>query len=401
MQSLTRTVAALLVVLAVAACGSSSSNSTSSGASSGAASSSSTSSTASSAPTTSAASAPSGPGAAQAAALGKAAAGREGSPVSLPHETIGLVNVTGQSEAAVRLVNAAKEATQKLGWTLLVQDAQGDPAKAESETAGFVNQHVNAILDLSNPTEAITQALAAAKAANIPVIDFGGIQDPSPNIEAGFYVDEHQFGAALGKYIASVVPKNSQIAIFTGSIFLAGQIRVAEIKSALQGSGIQVVATHETDFTNVGTDTMQAAKAILLAHPKLAAIVGSIDNQLPPTAQAIQAAGDCGKVKLFNVYDDMSNLAQIRSGCATAIVSSPVEPDAWASLDALAEMFARHTTLATGWTAVTPIYKVDMRNGSAIKVITKSNVPPAGQYVPPTINTAAFFDAKWAAEFGK
>jgi hypothetical protein len=64
-------------------------------------------------------------------------------------------------------------------------------------------------------------------------------------------------------------------------------------------------------------------------------------------------------------------------------------------------MFARHNKLATGWAAVGPIYKVDMRNGSAIQVINKSNLPPAGQYVAPTINTAAFFDAKWTAEFGR
>ena len=38
--------------------------------------------------------------------------------------------------------------------------------------------------------------------------------------------------------------------------------------------------------------------------------------------------------------------------------------------------------------------------GNAIEVIDKSNLPPAGQYVPPKTDYPAFFAAKWKKEFG-
>ena len=46
------------------------------------------------------------------------------------------------------------------------------------------------------------------------------------------------------------------------------------------------------------------------------------------------------------------------------------------------------------------IYGVDIRTGNAIEVIDKSNLPPAGQYVPPKTDYPAFFAAKWKKEYG-
>ena len=46
------------------------------------------------------------------------------------------------------------------------------------------------------------------------------------------------------------------------------------------------------------------------------------------------------------------------------------------------------------------IYGVSIRTGSAIQIITKSNLPPAGQYVTPATDYPAFFAAKWKKEFG-
>ena len=35
------------------------------------------------------------------------------------------------------------------------------------------------------------------------------------------------------------------------------------------------------------------------------------------------------------------------------------------------------------------------------KMITKENLPPEGEYVPPPVDVPAYFEAKWEAEFGK
>ena len=122
--------------------------------------------------------------AASASAAGEKAAAKEGAAVKLPQETIGIVNVLQASEAAQRLQAGAEQAAKALGWKVSAVDAAGDPTKSESDIVAFVNEGVGAIVDLSNPTAAITQGLAQARAKNIPVINIGGLQDPSPNLAA-------------------------------------------------------------------------------------------------------------------------------------------------------------------------------------------------------------------------
>src|SRR5262245_26465433 len=137
-----------------------------------------------------------GSAASQAAAAGTEAAKKAGGSVKLPNKTLGLVNVTGQSEAAQRIQAGAEAAAKAVGWKLITIDAQGDPAKSEQAMNSLLAQNVDGILDLSNPTKAITPSLARARAKNIPVIDIGGIQDPSPNVESTFAADEKAMTAA-------------------------------------------------------------------------------------------------------------------------------------------------------------------------------------------------------------
>jgi ABC-type sugar transport system substrate-binding protein len=152
--------ALVAAALIVAGCGSSKSSTTSSAAASSstttAAASTTASTPAASSSTSSGSSLPTAPTVASASAAGKAAAAKEGSPVKLTKETIGIVNVLQASEAAQRLQAGAEQAAHALGWNVTAVDAAGDPTKSESDTVAFVNEGVGAIVDLSNPTGAIT-----------------------------------------------------------------------------------------------------------------------------------------------------------------------------------------------------------------------------------------------------
>ncbi|MCW3067359.1 MAG: substrate-binding protein [Solirubrobacterales bacterium] len=344
-----------------------------------------------------------GKAASAAATAGAAAATKEGAPVKLPTKTLGLVNVTAQSEAAQRIQAGAVAAAHTVGWKIITIDAQGDPAKSQAGMTSLLSQNVDAILDLANPTQAINQSLAQARAKNIPVIDIGGIQDPSPNIEATFAVDEKQFTAALDKYMLAHLPANAKIATHTFPLLLSERLRGDQLKSDLTGTGHKVVANHQTDFTSLVADTQKAARAQLNGNPGLTAFWGDTDSQMPAIGQVLKAAGKCGSVQSYNFYDDKVNLQTIAQGCATAIVTSPVDADGWAAVDALAEMWARNKTIADlpkGWASLAPTYGVDIRNGTAIQVIDKSNLPPSGQYVKPKTDFVTFFKTKWAKEFG-
>lgn len=391
--------AALALAVVVAACGSSSEEGKTESTTSAEATSSAEATTSEEASSSSSAS---NSRAATAEALGAKAAEREGEPVKVPSETLGLVNVTAESEAAQRIEQGAVEAAKAIGWKLTTIDAEGNPAKMESAMMSFVNQKVSAIIDLSNATSAITQALSAARKANIPVINIGGTQESSPNIEAQFTPNEAELTERLNEYMLKHLKKGAKVATFVFPALLAERIRDEVFKKEL-GSHVNVVASHTSNFAALVSDTQNAARTILSANPGLEAFWGDTDTQMPAIAQVLKSKGLCGKVQNYNYYDDKANLAAIREGCATAIVTSPLGADGWAATDALAEMFAREkpiTSLPKNWAAVQGTYGVDIRNGTAIEVIDKSNLPPEGQYATPKVDYQAFFEAKWKKEFG-
>lgn len=344
-----------------------------------------------------------GAAASEAAKAGAVAAKRQGGEVDLPAKKLGLVNVTGESEAAQRIQAGAVNAAKAIGWDIVTIDAQGDPAKSQQGFNSLITQNVDAILNLANPTQAITQGLAQARAKNIPVIVIGGVQDPSDNIQAMYAVDEVELTAALNEKMLEELPDDAQIATHTFPLLLSERLRDAQLKKDLEGTGIKVVANHETDFTALVADTQKAARAQLSANPGIDAFWGDTDTQMPAIAQVLKGAGKCGDVLNYNFYDDRVNLQQIRAGCATAVVTSPLEADGWAAVDQLAELFARGgeiDSLPPDWDALEAVYGVDIRNGESIQVIDKSNLPPAGEYAKPNVDFVTFFKTKWGDEFG-
>jgi ABC-type sugar transport system substrate-binding protein len=395
-------VAALVVV--AAGCGSSSSSSSSSSSPSSTTSAAASTSSASTSTSGSAGSSlPTAPTASAAAAAGTTAAGKEGASAKLASETIGIMNVLRASEAAQRLEAGATQAAKALGWKVIAIDAAGDPTKSEAGIVSLVNQGVGAIVDLSNPTAAITQGLAQARAKNIPVINIAGLQNPSPNIEAQYYGDPTDLTAALDKYMFAHLPAHAQIAEFTSQIEYDEQKRDAQFVADAKAAGATVY-TYPINLANLSGDATTSAHTALLAHPGLNAFWGDIDGEFPIIAQVLKGAGKCASVGNYNFYDDLVNLKTIPTGCGTAVTTSPVGADGWAAVDQFAEFFARHksiTSFPPTWNELqNNIYGVDIRTGNAIQVVDKSNLPPAGSYVPPKTDYPSFFAAKWKKEFG-
>jgi len=404
--ALTSACALVTAAVILAGCGSSkSSSSTSSTAAAASTTSTAAASTASTpaSTSTSGSSLSTAPTAAAATAAGTAAAAKEGPAVKLPSETIGIVNVLDASEAAQRLQAGTEQAARALGWKFTAVDAAGDPTKSESDTVAFVNEHVAAIVDISNPTAAITQGIAEARAKNIPVINIGGLQTPSPNVEAQYYGDPTDLAAALDKYMFAHLPPHPQVVEFTAQIEYDELKRDQQFQADAKAAGATVY-TYPIDLANLTGDTISTAHAALLAHPGINAFWGDIDGELPVVAQVLKSEGKCSTIGNYNFYDDLINLKTIAGGCGTAIVTSPVGADGWAAIDQLAEFFARHksiTSFPPTWDQLqSNIYGVDIRTGSAITIVNKSNLPTPGQYVTPATDYQAFFLAKWKKEYG-
>jgi ABC-type sugar transport system substrate-binding protein len=140
-------------------------------------------------------------------------------------------------------------------------------------------------------------------------------------------------------------------------------------KSLAGAKGVNVVATHDTDYTNPQADTTKAVDDILAAHPDLNGIFADSSLQVPEIATELQKKGLCGKVKVLGFYGDLPNLAAVRNGCVNIIADIPVQAQSWAIMDVLAQHFANGTALPK---SLPTTYPFDINR---ILVITKANVP--------------------------
>lgn len=326
-----------------------------------------------------------------------------GTRVTVPTKTIGLVNIVRASEAAQRLEQGATDAAHVLGWKMIAIDAAGDPAASQRAFVSLINQKVDAIIDLSNSTGAIRAGLKMAAKAGIPVINIGGVQDPDPNISGMYAASPVNLTHVLTAYMKKHLKKNAKIAIQVFPLLLDERLRIATFKADLKGTGITIVDTHQSDFANLAQDAQTAARAAIAAHPDLDAFWGDTDATMPPIANELKSQGKCGKIQNYNYYGDKVNLQAIKNGCATAVVESPLTVDGWAAIDQFAQFFARHKKISQipyGWPQLDKLYGLELRNGASVFMVDKTNLPPAGQFVPPKYDFVKFFSTKWNKEFG-
>ena len=321
--------------------------------------------------------------------------------LAVPKVTLGLVNVLYASPAAQRIQQGAVQAAKDLGWKVLTTDANGNPTAMEAGIIGYVNQHVNAIIDLSNSTEAIAQGLAAAKAAHIPVINIGGLQDPSPLLAAQYTNNDAQMSFALVHYMVKHIKKGTTVAVDEFPLLASERIRDGILINGLKAAGIKVV-THQSNFANLVADTQTATATQIAANPNLSAIVGDTDAEMPVIAQVLKNAGKCSTIGNYNFYDDPQNTAAIRQGCGTAVVTEPPGVDGFMAIDQLAQVFARHlpqTSIVKTTAALEAQWKIRLEDGPNTIIVDKANVPPAGQYAPAVYNYGLFFTTLWHSEF--
>jgi ABC-type sugar transport system substrate-binding protein len=386
--------AVVLLLVGAAGCGGSSDSSSSS-----------TSSTASSedAESTPAPEAQGGPSAAEAAKLGEEASTREGPAVKLPVETIGVLDVASGSEATRRGEEAAAQAAEALGWKTVLIDAEGSPQKMTAGMSTLINEGVDAILDVANPTAVISKQLEEAKSKGIPVINVVGTQEPNPGIVAYYADNPVDMAEALANYMLENISEGETVGSNTEQLYEETNTRDEKVKEILEGAGIKVEET-PVEPEAVPESTTRNTRAAITKNPGIAGFVGSDDRSFSAVGQVLSSLNKCGEIQNYGFYDDLLNLKTIREGCGTAVVTSPPEADSYAAMDQLAQYFAREKQLSEipeRWKELeAQVYHVPIRGAEAQEIITESNLPPEGQYVKPKLDFISFFDAKWQKEFG-
>src|SRR5437868_3384094 len=87
---------------------------------------------------------------------------------------LGVVSITATEANNARYIKGAEKAAGERGWDVSVIDAQGSADQANAGIQNFVQRGAKAIVDMVFPVSSIGAGLAAADAAKIPVVTWGG-----------------------------------------------------------------------------------------------------------------------------------------------------------------------------------------------------------------------------------
>jgi ribose transport system substrate-binding protein len=332
------------------------------------------------------------------ASTAAASSGGSGSGASVSGKTIGFVNIV-PNEAAQRAESSFRDAAKILGWKVVSGSRAQDVVTGQQAVQTLLNQNVDAIVMQSVDPASLGNVLAKAKAKNVPVVP----QEVGAGYAAVYSgkvlaMPDWNFGAQgeelANLFIQSVLQKTNgkggNIIVFTGlPVLPSQQLWLGALKNQLKyAPELKIVASHSVDYTKPGDDITNYLGQQLKAHPDVKGIFTIANLEAPATASAVKAAGLEGKVVITTLFGDKDLLELIRQGAITGLVDVPTDKGSWLSADALAAHFAGK-----------PVDKfASIRDPLTAKVITKENVPAAGQPVP-YADFKPGFTSKWCKEY--
>jgi len=339
---------------------------------------------------------------AAAKAAGSKAGKAMGKRVPVHSETIGILQIAYSSESAAAAQMAIQAAAKQIGWKTIACDGEGNPVKIADCGNTLVSDNVNAIVSIANTPSTWAAPLAKAHAHGIPVINISGEIAPSPDIAASYAPSNTKQGQILAAWMVKKLrPLQGQIDISVNTFpALWGTARTnAVLAAAKTDPHIKVSYEASTDPTSVQAGTHQTITDQLTANPNLKAIWFSYDVAAQAGGQAVVSKFGSkqfpSRPLVLTFGTDSGTLALLRTGAISASVENDTSVNGYEAIDQLAEHFSRGAKIAPTTSAFTTYGSFPLE---AYRLFTKANVTATGPVLPPG-DFAAFFAAKWSAEF--
>ena len=230
---------------------------------------------------------------------------------------LGIVSITATEANNARYIKGAEKAAAERGWEVAVIDAQGSADQANAGIQNFVQRKATAIVDMVFPVSSIGAGLAAADAAKIPVVTWGGGL-------GGSVIATNGSGGPMAvpiveMMVAGLGGKGDVLALTyrTGEVCRNREIVMDEILA--KNPDIKVTK-NEVRIPGYFEDGAQYATAWLAAHPPGSgplAIWGCWDD---PSIGAISALRQQGRddVLVYGINGNAQALENIQKGFMTA-----------------------------------------------------------------------------------
>ncbi len=321
-----------------------------------------------------------------------ASGGSSGASGKSANITIGVAAITEGSPVVGEEIATIQQGAKLLGWKTSVLNANADPAQMAADMSALVNQNVDIIYDLAIQPAAALQGLEAAKAKNIPVLEIGApVIDPNHLIAATYAPSDAHMADLLGAQMIKDYPNGAQALNLAASAIPAIVIRSQTLLAKTAGTGIKVVATHQTDLSNPVQDTQTAVADAIHANPNINMIWGLQDFEFATSIQTVKT-DNLGNVGVYAFYLDPADFGILRGMKGTnqkgAVVDSPIQYSPWYALDATVNKFILKKT---DWLTSQSIHPLPYT------LVTPANVQASGDTYP-YAPFQPFFVQRWQSQ---
>lgn len=203
---------------------------------------------------------------------------------------IGFSDATLQSPFYVQLRDGAKGEAARAGAKFVFADANGDVDKQNNDVQDMLTRGVNVLLINPVDPKGVAPAMAAAKAANVPVIT---VDRPAPGgAIAHVGRDNKKMGRLVGQRLAQALgPDGGTVIEIQGDAGgdVARQRRAGFHEAVAANPKIKIV---EGPYANyVRAEAVTAMQDLLQSHPDVKAVYAHNDDMALGAAQVLRENG--------------------------------------------------------------------------------------------------------------
>lgn len=219
---------------------------------------------------------------------------------------VGISMYTLSAPYFVAQQEAAKQAAEKMGCTVVATDAQNDMIKQIADVEDMLSQGINVLILNARDPKGLVPATKACTAAKVPVIEMDSSIDPSADYVTIVQSSNSANGQLVGDYLVNVMGNQPlKIALLSGDQGnLVGEDRREGVFRGIIESQLRQFG--KADLTIVGQGWgkwsheggQKAMEDLLTAHKDINVLVAENDSM---ALGAMRAIGDAGRTKDIKV----------------------------------------------------------------------------------------------------
>jgi len=261
-------------------------------------------------------------------------------PVEAPAgKKLTAITCGSQGITCVRVADGVKAAGEALGYQVKIVDGRSDPTVWNQAIKAAIAEKTDGIALAAIPPVVVSDAIASAKKAGIPVA--AGLSTAGP-VEVKANPSRPDIARANAAYLAVASEGKAKVLSIRDDEFPETKFTADQLGKDLASLCKECEIVEEIDFTLALASQRLASKVtqVLRNNPDIDYITTPFDTVNVFVQQGIAAAGRKGKVKIVGVGGDPPSVDAIKAGDEVASLGTPAEWLGWMLVDGLVRSFA-------------------------------------------------------------